>query len=778
MPQQVGSSVENNFSKGLITEFTGLNFPENAATDTDNCQYDLVGNVKRRLGFNFEPNYTNLEADRTLHAMSTYVWNNPGGDSTARLLVKQVGHFLYFYNIAAATTTNPLSNQLLTATVAIDSFVVVGSSYNDTVECEYTDGNGYLFVFHPSCDPFYISYSAGVLTPGVITVQIRDLIGVDEGGLPVTSRPSILTNAHNYNLVNQGWTSGAPWSVGTVGTSPPVGTGPKSFTLTSSSSGPTNGQFVDIVTQNQQFVPGYGWLYAGAIVMQGTVTSYVGNILTINVTSTDPFVGASVGPFWIGPRGTGYLQTWNTAIGNYPSNADVWWYFKDSTGAFNPTATVNNVSLNSGNAPRGHYILDAFNQLRGAISGLSGISNITTTKRPTTGAWFQGRVWYAGVNANQAATSSSLFYSWSENIYFSQVVLTSRDFGNCYQINDPTSETLLDILPTDGGVINIAGSGRIYKLFPIANGLLVFASNGIWFITGSQGIGFAANDYTITKLSSVQSTSSTSFVDVMGLPFFWNEEGIYQVKPGQGGSLSVEPITVGTIQTFYNDIPFSSKVYARGAYNPVDFLIQWTYKSTPETSVTDRYNLDSILAFDTYNKAFYRYTIGTGTQTQYIHGINYITYPTIDEDTPSPGFKYHSSFLNTNYKHQFVEEWDTNYVDFGVANYISYFITGYRLRGKGITKSQLQYLQMYIDTNEGPTAYKIQGIWDYAGDPNTGRWSTNQYIDTGLNRFTNIFKRHKIRGQGYALQFRVSSVDGKPFNVIGWAAVDTINQGT
>jgi hypothetical protein len=45
MPAQVLSTVENNFTKGFVTEFTGLNFPENAATDTDNCLYDIVGHV-------------------------------------------------------------------------------------------------------------------------------------------------------------------------------------------------------------------------------------------------------------------------------------------------------------------------------------------------------------------------------------------------------------------------------------------------------------------------------------------------------------------------------------------------------------------------------------------------------------------------------------------------------------------------------------------------------------------------------------------------------------
>src|ERR1700761_4477387 len=98
MPQQIIASVENNFTKGLITEATGLNFPENAATSTSNCVYTLIGDVIRRYGINFELNGSMLSAGRSNMAMSTYIWNNPGGDGNSKLFVKQIGSVLYFYD--------------------------------------------------------------------------------------------------------------------------------------------------------------------------------------------------------------------------------------------------------------------------------------------------------------------------------------------------------------------------------------------------------------------------------------------------------------------------------------------------------------------------------------------------------------------------------------------------------------------------------------------------------------------------------------------------------
>jgi hypothetical protein len=37
--------VENSFINGLITEATGLNFPEKAVTETSDCIFDIDGSV-------------------------------------------------------------------------------------------------------------------------------------------------------------------------------------------------------------------------------------------------------------------------------------------------------------------------------------------------------------------------------------------------------------------------------------------------------------------------------------------------------------------------------------------------------------------------------------------------------------------------------------------------------------------------------------------------------------------------------------------------------------
>lgn len=771
MPQQPNLAVENNFTKGLVTEYTGLNFPENAATDTDNCLYDVLGDVSRRLGIDFEENFSTTHIDKTDKALSTFLWKNAGGDGTTQILVNQIGGTLHFYLASSATNSVPLSGTKLVSTVDFSTFQVDPASSPEQVECQFSSGNGYLFVYHPNCQPFFCSYSSGTITANSIDLKIRDFTGVLEPGVPVSDRPTVLTNPHLYNLINQGWTQGSPWLATSVGSDPAVGpSGLQPFVVAAGITGVNIGDQVNIVTINGEGVPGFG-IQAGTAVMAGVVSSYVGTTLTINIQGDLLAArGKFLGPYKIYPYNKGYINTWNAGLGNFPSNADVWWYFKNPSNVFDPVTTINQVTLNTGNAPRGHFVLDAFKLTRSLVSTVNGIDDVITTVRPRTGCWFQGRVWYAGTDASAQKTATTDFYTWTENIYFSQIVTGPEQFGACHQLNDPTSETLFDLLPTDGGVITIQDAGAIHKLFPVNNGLLVFASNGVWFITGSQGIGFTANDYTVTKVSSIQSVSGTSFVDVQGVPFFWNEEGIYSIA---GKDLSVDSLTVSTIATFYDEIPLTCKKFARGAYHAVDYVVQWVYKSTEPESILDRYTYDKILNYNVHTKAFYPYTVDTSVGS--INGINYIV-GSGGLGTPPPAFKYLSTklFSPNIYSLSFADERLDTYLDWNTEDYESYFVTGYKVHGKGLTKFQVPYVVMY-SRDMGDNSYNVQSIWDFAIDPNSGKYSAPQRVNIWKPRFGMHIKRLRIRGMGRVLQLKVFSSTGKPFDLMGWAVQETIN---
>lgn len=806
MPQTSSVSVENNFTKGLVTESTGLNFPENAAFDTDNCVYTIVGDVTRREGFNFETNSTTDTVNRTSKAISEYKWNNVGGDGSTQLIVRQIGSTLYFFQSTSSTIAAPLSTTILASTIPISSYLASGSAADPSItECQYTDGNGYLFVFHPDCNPFYCIFIPGspnTISASVIDVQIRDFVGLNpEPGNPsVLFRPTSLSPEHNYNLQNQGWTDAAAWTtsetnnenITTSGPSLNITIGTEAFHNVNSGLSISVNDPVSITLSGSLSYTngGVGYTQPYSANATGVVTAYSGTTLTINVTNAPLFtvpgdtIGAINSTNWTFSKNasiTNTITTWHTGLSNYPSNTDIWFSFKDSSNVFSPSTTVGNVGLSTTPAPRGHFVVSAFNQNKTATSGIASLTSVLTTKRPRTGTWFSGRTWYAGVDATQNATGDAPFYTWTENIYFSQIITDISQAGYCYQTNDPTSETLFDLLPTDGGVITIQGSGAIYRLFPIQNGMLVFAANGIWFITGSQGIGFAANDYTITKISGVQSISSNSFVNVMGYPVFWNEEGIFACAPGQGGAITVNNLCLGTILSYYSNIPLQSKKFVKGDYNPIDYIIQWTFRSTNESSVTDRYEFDKILCFNTANKAFYPYSF---TGTPKIHGVLYVAGPG-GSTSPDPMFKYLTSYSNSgSYKFTFSEENDiTHYKDWFAfdsagTNFSSYFITGYKIRGQAQRRWQPGYVYMFLK-NAVNNSYKIQGLWEFGISGNSGKWSTVQIINDTLDvaKFGVSYHRHKIRGHGLVLQLKVASVDGKPFDVIGWSIAETVNAG-
>ena len=96
-PNPRNVSVENNFVGGLKTEFTGLNFPENACTDTSNCVFSLIGDVTRRGGIDFEEDNVLQPINTASVAINSYRWRNAGGDGTTEILVEQVGSTINFF---------------------------------------------------------------------------------------------------------------------------------------------------------------------------------------------------------------------------------------------------------------------------------------------------------------------------------------------------------------------------------------------------------------------------------------------------------------------------------------------------------------------------------------------------------------------------------------------------------------------------------------------------------------------------------------------------------
>jgi len=710
MPQSPLQILENNFRNGLITEATGLTFPQNAVTNTYNCEFDFDGSVYRRQGFDLEANFDSKIVDIDDKAITAYLWNNVAGNGDKSVVVVQIGSTLHFYETTDSGIIS-LGEQVTTVTLT----GVVGAPIVSTVECQFCDGNGFLFVTHPYIEPLKVSYDLDSHTASAeaITIQIRDFEGDTADPYAVDTRPTTnyagMNVHHSYNLYNQGWT----------------------------------------------------------------------------------IIG---------------LGAWDTAQTYMPSNADVMWRFKDSSNNLDfSSASISRITAGNTPAPKGHFILNLADMDRDAASGLTGTTDGGTNfQRPSTSAFFAGRIFYSGINT----------VPFNSNIYFSQIIESDDQYGKCYQTNDPTSEDLFDLLPTDGGVIIIPEAGTIYKLMTVPGGMCVFAANGVWFVTGSTGLGFIANDYTVQKIANINTLTASSFVSVAGYPCWWNSEGIYIVSASQNGTIpTIQSISNDKIKQFFDDIPITSKRFAKGFFHITDNHIRWIYRSTSTSNINEIYDFDRVLNFNVQTGAFYPWTISN--EVAKVHAIvptALVTRPVSVDDVVDSGGdfvidssgdqvitfsetgsgsiqfdKYFVSYVDGTDTHvTFADRNNDHYLDWEEVddvgeNFVSYFISGYKLAGAGIRPFQNNYIKVFSRTNE-PVSYKFQGIWDYATTGSgTGEWTSMQLLEQDVSHNNTDYsvgtKRLKVRGRGTALQFKVTSVDGEPFDIIGWTGIQLINQG-
>lgn len=715
MARSASVSIENNFSRGLITEVTGVNSPENSVSETKNIVYDRRGRAHPRYGFDYEPDYISQpvaqDGERTQFLWETF---SEGGSKT--FLVVQFGSILRFFDTAEGGSISaglkPFSVNLLT---------YKSSNFSDTTVARtpvsFTSGKSYLFVAHSHCSTIYVKYNPDTDTISVntITIKIRDLEGVEDG-LAVDTRPDgSISVEHFYNLYNQGW---------------------------------------------------------GA-----TAQKY----------GEEQIIGVSV------------LDSWRTLWSYWPSNADVWWYYlaanpqqgtkpDPSTGleAFDPRLIQAGKSeLYGTNRPaaKGHFIINALSTNRTSMISSAVPEQSSGGYRPSVVAFFTGRAFYSGVNSQDYAST----------IYFTQIIQSDEDLEKCYQSNDPTSREAYDLLSSDGGLIKIQDVASIIDLRVIGESLYVFASNGVWSISGSDNGPFKATDYVVKKVSSFPAIAKQSIVDVGGVPVWWNYEGIFTLKSDQTGfSQEVTSLTLSTIQSFYDDISPNSKMTAKGAFNDQLSLVYWLYRED-----SDDYVYDRILVLDVSSGAFYPLELpASGPSIAGVIAVRSIVQvSTSEEVTTSAGPVFNSlgqvitvsvaqglapsekifKFLTIDGGDvTFSQMVDETYLDWGTDGYEYYFVTGYRIRGDLVKKFQTNYLTVVSETVADASCY-AQGLWDYTNNPDSGRYTNPQQVTRSKNFRDYQISRVIIRGNGRSLQFRFFGEEGKPFVIVGWSGFETTN---
>lgn len=524
------------------------------------------------------------------------------------------------------------------------------------------------------------------------------------------------------------------------------------------------------------------------------------------------------------------LYTYETQ-GFYPSNADVIYLCQTSSvddpealGAFSPWELTKQTFGNTP-APKGHFIINAFDRNRESVSGISNLYNPTEDKeddRPISVAFYAGRIWYLMPNGK---------------LYYSQVLTEIANAAKCYQEADPTAEDINDLVATDGGELDISGVSQGLRLIPIRAELAIIADNGVWTISGEQDASFSATSQEVRKITSVGAIGIETVLEAEGTIFYWSEGGIYVLTSNEvTGYLEAQNITETTIQTLYLDIPTVAKKYARGFYDKAGKKIYWFYNDTSSYDGDEyRNKYNRALVFDFVLQAFYTYTFDSSGNYPYIaamlektpgttsvssvvvtdsgvdvtdSAVNVTTdltvistgsvklkFLTLVESTPGT-WQYTFSELEDNTLTDWVT-FDSTGVDFS-----SYIETGHDIFEDLISEKEANTVYTFFKRTEQnftevndvidydyPSGCLMRAKWHWSDSDTSGRWSDQQevyrlqrnYIPTGSGVFDYGFEVvqtiNQVRGKGRALSLRFDSETGKDFHLLGWSIPVTLITG-
>lgn len=438
--------------------------------------------------------------------------------------------------------------------------------------------------------------------------------------------------------------------------------------------------------------------------------------------------------------------------------------------------------------------------------------NIEATRtRPTACAFYAGRVWYAGVE-------DSLKSGW---ILFSQVVTEPSKLAMCYQANDPTSENMSDLLDNDGGVITIPEAGKIVALRPIGSSLLVFATQGVWMIRGSDS-GFRATDYSVDLVSNSGCLSPKSIVSIKNGIIYWSNTAIIALAADQLNTTQQQDLSTGRIDAVLDAIPLVCRERVVGMYNETENVVAWAYTDSVDNINTYGESFkNKILKLDLQLQCWYTETYQedypfiaglavtkesttTEQQVQVVVENDYVVAngndvyaSTTVANSTAQQWKYITLYEapNTAYLNMTFSEYDTtrtSFLDWGLNEQAAYVVTGFNFGGNGpVRQKTAPMITVFAKTTEtawdasflpeNQSSIKMQTRWDFTNNSNPGKWSSEYevyrkvrpyFVETpGAydDGYPLVITRNMVRGHGRALQIKWAAGTNKDTKLVGWS---------
>jgi hypothetical protein len=457
----------------------------------------------------------------------------------------------------------------------------------------------------------------------------------------------------------------------------------------------------------------------------------------------------------------------------------------------------------------------------------------------TTVQAYAGRMFYAGFGTE--VTEGDIYSpDMGSHVLFSQVIEGSEDFSKCYQVGDPTYAPDPTLVATDGGFIRIAEAIDIVGMEVAGAHLFVFASNGVWQITGNDRSGFSADSFQVIKVSNFGTRLRESIVSSEGSVFYWGDAGMYTITQGSlttgasTGTYNVQDISKDTIQAYYNDlIQQKDTLRVAGAYDPFIKTVVWTwsYGDIMNTSYVagrlkfsrtlNAFSVDEIgnmegtsphiitpLPVELFSANTLDFNIVAGSDNVVAGVDNVIASVTSSSDQIS-GLKYTTlSTDNGTLAITFSEFTDGTFTDWQKFDSVGVDAAGLMafapVTGGTISlHKQAPYLFLAFERTEtgveeedggdfsltGESSCRLQSRWDFSSGSQSGKWSNERqayrsrrhYIPQDLNDpfdtgYDLVISKNKLRGRGRALSIVLSTEPLKDCRLIGWSLLVNANQ--
>lgn len=481
------------------------------------------------------------------------------------------------------------------------------------------------------------------------------------------------------------------------------------------------------------------------------------------------------------------ITAYKAATAKWPAKSMVPWKGKNATGVFTP-AELNKIYFNTSSAPTGSIRYSIADDKRSS---------------PAACAEANARIWFGGF------TGSDL----SQYVAYTQPVMATSFMGDscskCYAFNDPTAEYLNQPTALDGGMIKVEGAKNIHKLLGFADGVLVFASNGVWAITGFQGQVFQGNAFNIYKITDKGSITAGGVVEVENKVLYVTQDGINQIVPNdQTRSLKSESITDNVIGDLIKPMlaAYGNSYATTGvilflrtstgvmtAYDKVEDKVYFMFGQGTSTIVSSgtydsffflygRITPDNMWVYDNKKGAFYKYVIDFSQMSAENMVVDWDNRTVITRE----GRPYRFIGGATSGTYAFKDVIDlTNAGAYTYQDYSSYAIISNKnalldpdkqIEAVHCTFENSNY-GTYPSNTDG--ACKLSVIYDNHAGPSTSRTSPEQdayrHVPGRVPNYTtgNVYRtvqtRLKVRGHGKHFRIKLRSVGSQNFKLVGYA---------